>query len=206
MTNSILTVTTAASSFDLTVLATVKAALGVDPANTKFDALIANQWIPQASAAVATYCNRVFARETVTETWRNVYECGPLMLSRHPVASIASVTVDGTTLSASDYEYDAKTGFIYRLSSDARIAWYAAKIVIVYAGGYVLLGELPHEIERAAVLLCKYYRYTLAQNPLIKRENIPGVIDTEYWVMAEGSPAMPRDVTDLLDPHRSLAV
>jgi hypothetical protein len=204
--NSILTVTTAADSHDLTVLATVKAELQIDPANTKFDALLSNQWIPQASAAVASYCNRVFSRETVTETWRNVYDKETLILARYPVSSVTSVTVDGTALAASDYEYDAKTGFIYRLSSDTRVGWCAAKIVIVYAGGYALLGDLPFEIERATVLLCKFYRYTLAQNPLIKREDIPGVIETEYWVMPQGSPAMPRDVTDLLDPHRSLAV
>lgn len=204
--HSILTVTTEADSRDLTVLATVKAELQIDPGVTKFDALLSNQWIPQASAAVATYCNRVFARETVTETWRNVRDQNALVLARYPVSSITSVTVDGTALAASEYEYDAATGLIYRLSSDTRIDWCADKIVIAYAGGYALIGDLPFDIERATVLLCKFYRYTLAQNPLIKREDIPGVIETEYWVMPEGSPAMPRDVTDLLDPHRSIAV
>jgi hypothetical protein len=76
---------------------------------------------------------------------------------------------------------------------------------VTYIAGYALLGDLPYEIERAAILLCKYYRYTLSRDPLIKREDIPGVIETEYWVSNEGSPAMPRQVTDLLDPHRSQA-
>lgn len=204
--NSILTVVTAADSYDLTTLATVKAEMKIASGETKFDALISNDWIPQASAAVATYCNRVFALESVTETFRHVRCLSELLLSRFPVSSITTVEVDGVTLDADEYEIASDSGILYRLSSDCRIEWNASKIVVTYDGGYALLGELPREIERAVVLLIKFYRYTLARDPLVKRENIPGVIETEYWVTTDGTAAMPKEVTDLLDPHRSLTI
>lgn len=206
MTNSIISVTEAAASYSLTTLAAVKAEMKVTATDHRFDQLLEKQWIPQASAAVATYCGRVLALETVTETFRHV-RCAPeLMLSRYPVASITSVEVNGTAIAASEYEVESGSGLLYRLSSDCRIEWDAAKIVVAYAGGFSLPAGLPRDIERAVVLLVKFYRYTLARDPLVKRENIPGVIETEYWVTTEGGAAMPKEVTDLLDPHRSLTI
>ena len=55
-----LTVVKPASSFDLTVLATVKAELGI--ADRASDAALAG-YIKQASEVVAKFCNRVFALE-----------------------------------------------------------------------------------------------------------------------------------------------
>jgi hypothetical protein len=70
--NSILTVTTPASSYDLTALATVKTELGITD-NTENDKL--RTWITQASIIAASYCRRVFARETLTETFRPARNC-----------------------------------------------------------------------------------------------------------------------------------
>jgi hypothetical protein len=58
--------------------------------------------IDQASAAVRTWCNRTFALEGVRETLRLPIRIWPLMLTRWPVVSIASITEDGTALGLSD--------------------------------------------------------------------------------------------------------
>jgi hypothetical protein len=143
--NSILTVTTPASSYDLTALATVKTELGIAD-NTENDKL--RTWITQASIIAASYCRRVFARETLTETFRPARNCSShgefLILQRRPIASITSVTVDDVAVDAAEYETDANPGLLYRLdSSGYRSCWYSAKsIIVVYLAGYILLDTL----------------------------------------------------------------
>ena len=115
---SILTVTTEASSTDLTTLAAVKADMGIADADTSLDQKIEQNWIPDASAAIATYCDRVFGSESVVETFRigtRDRACEPvLILERYPASEITSVVEDGTTVDATDYEYDVRTGLLYR--------------------------------------------------------------------------------------------
>src|SRR5450759_693293 len=97
-------VTDTADTYDLTVLATVKAELGITDRDE--DENLA-RWINQASGVIAKYCNRVFAQETLSDTFRLKWrECEEiLVLSRFPVSSIASVLENDATLDpASDYE------------------------------------------------------------------------------------------------------
>src|SRR5262245_46559089 len=56
----------AASSRDLTVLETVKVELGIQASDTSRDAYL-NTLITQASQIIATYCNRIFAQETLSD-------------------------------------------------------------------------------------------------------------------------------------------
>jgi hypothetical protein len=62
-----LTVVDEASSYDLATLAVVKAALGLTGGEE--DATL-SALITRASAAIAKYCNRVFAQETIEESFR----------------------------------------------------------------------------------------------------------------------------------------
>src|SRR3546814_1283456 len=78
--------------------------------------------LTEASGQIATYCNRVFAQQTYSEVYRNVRCRSLLPLSHAPVDTITSVTVDGTALESTEYEVEAETGFLYRLSDDTRIA------------------------------------------------------------------------------------
>lgn len=185
---SILTVTSASNTYDLTVAATVKTELGIS--GTSEDAKI-ETWIHQASAIFAVECNRVFAQETVSEQFRNTGGgwVGPIALQRYPVASITSVTEDDDdALSASDYELDAETGLLWRLdTSGYRMLWCARKkIVVVYVGGYQLLTTLPQEIERAVIDYVKQMRFAATKDPALKGEEVIGVQRFDYRVSGGG--------------------
>jgi hypothetical protein len=100
--NSILTVTDAATSYDLTTLANVKAELGITSGDGD---TILRRYISGASQAAMQYCNRVFAVETVSEQFlpgrrermiRGIVS--PLQLSRWPLTAVSSVTEDGAAL------------------------------------------------------------------------------------------------------------
>jgi hypothetical protein len=217
MQSVVLTVVTPAPSFDLTTLATVKAELGL--LTTAEDVNLA-LWITQASAACAAYCNRVFASETVIETFRNRFNfrfrndstnrVDAIRLERYPVTSIVSMTEDAIPLVVDvDYQLDASTGMMYRLdaTNDAIMQWDFQKLAVQYAGGYALLGALPYNIERACITAVEVFRSSAARDARVKQESIPGVLETQYWVGASGDDgALPPDVTAMLDPFRNVWV
>lgn len=175
-----LTVTTPASSYDLTLLATVKAELGItdraeDPNLTR--------WIKQASEAVAKYCNRVFAEETLTETFRLKSREDGLLLARFPVSAITSVVENDTTLAATDYELasDGGGGVLNRLRYERDWQWPIGKVVVVYTAGYALVTDLPYGVERAAILLVNQYRYAATRDPLLRSESTEGAGSSSYF-------------------------
>lgn len=199
--NSILTVSSAATSQDLTILSSLKTELGIT--GTSEDTRLA-AWIRQASNTIATECNRVFGQETLSELFRLSTSTEQIVLARYPVASIASVTEDSTLLESTSYEVDSETGILYRLSTDCRVCWNARKIVVVYDAGYILLDELPHRLERACVSLVKNYRAQTTRDPMAKRIEIPDVMTTDYWVGSTGeNGALPPDVADLIAPYKN---
>lgn len=114
----VLVVTTPATTHDLTVIDNVKAELGITDQSK--DALF-TRWVSVASRTIEVYCRRIFAQETVTETFYQPtsfqglplgvsitpplvpmplrFDRAPsLRLSRYPVTQIQSVTEDQTTL------------------------------------------------------------------------------------------------------------
>jgi hypothetical protein len=198
--NSILTVTTAAETQDLTILATVKAEFGIT--DTSEDAKLAT-WIKQASGMIAVYCNRVFGFETVSEAFRLDTGYARLRLARFPIAAITSVTEDGEVLDTSDYEIDSEAGLLMRLSEDELWSWPATKITVAYSAGYELLDGLPQDIERACITLVRHLRASSTRDPMAKREEIPDVRTVDYWVGQVGkSGSMPPDVAAILDFYR----
>lgn len=213
---SILIVNTAAVSKDLTILANVKAECGIT--GTAEDANI-ETWIDQASSACSSYCNRVFGKETVTETFRNRFSyldrnanrADSILLSRNPVTAIISVTQDNTLLTQDvDYELDPTEGILYRLDSNQNsIQWSFSKLAVNYTAGWDLLGTLPQAIERACISHVKALRSSADRDPNVKQESIPGVLETSYWI---GGPpgsttgALSTEVTGLLDPFRNVGV
>jgi gp6-like head-tail connector protein len=145
-------VITPADSYDLVTLEELKIMLGIS--TTTEDARLA-VWITQYSDVIATMCNRVFAKETVAETW-----CGDLppydtqrgrvFLTHYPVADadIESVTApDGTTIDPANYVLENRSGKLQFLS-----AW-AEPIQITYTGGYDLPEETPPALKQALALL-----------------------------------------------------
>lgn len=199
--NSILTVTTAASSHDLTTLAAVKTALGI---TTGEDDSRLSTWITQASKRIETYCNRVFPVETISEVFRLENSFDKLILGRCPVTAITSVTEDGEAVLAADYEIDAGPGFLIRLDDDEPTTWPAAKITVAYSAGFA---TIPADIAWACTELVKQLRSSATRDPMMKREEIPDVRTVDYWVGQVGnSGSMPPEIASVLDFYRLVSL
>jgi uncharacterized phiE125 gp8 family phage protein len=203
---SLLTVTTPATVTNLTDLASVQSELGL---GGQQDATYLGTQIAAASAAIGSWCGRVFARETVRQVWRPEREIECLMLARVPVASITSVVEDGITLDAAAYELDPEGGFLWRLSSDERIAWRARKITITYAAGYLLPGQngrnLPTDIERACILLVAAHYNGRGRDERLRSDGAQGIGQVSYFEPSTGKPRLASaDAEALLQPHQAI--
>jgi hypothetical protein len=174
------TVSVEAQSKNMTSIERVKRELGVtvDTHNT-----FIYEAITQASAEIVSYCRREFAKETVVESFRVGEPVGILQLSRRPIVSVSSIVESGVTLTTDDYEIDALTGWIYRLDgNDERRGWECGKIVVTAVVGWEMLTDLPSDLERICIDLVKSKWFARKRDPLVKREEVPGVLLTEYWV------------------------
>ncbi len=206
------TVSVAATSYDLTDRDTVKQELRITNSNSDdfIDRLISEQ-----SAVAATYCGRVFAQETLIDTFRLLGETSsPLILSSRPLASITSIVENGITLTTDEYEYDVEAGFVWRLrGNDCRSFWCSPywsspnKIVVTFVAGYDLLDDLPLDISRAVLSLIKRSYFSRTRDPMAKAEEVQGIGRTEYWVgSVPGSDGLPAEAVALLDPYREVAL
>jgi hypothetical protein len=204
-----LTVITPADTYDLTILATAKADLGIT--GSSGDAYL-QSLIQQASGEIAAFCDRVFALETVSETfaaggawWRGrPSRCAPLALARWPVVEITSVTEDDTLVSADDYTLDAAEGLLYRTVSAIDVGWWGGDTVVVYSGGYALLGELPFDIERCCLDLVRQWYHGRSRDPALRSEEVPGVI-SQSWSAIDSLPTVggiPADIAGRLNRYK----
>ncbi len=209
-----ITVVTPAGSKDLTILATVKTELVISASTD--DAFI-NTLIQQASAAIVTYCNREFASETVDETVK-AYGGANLMLSRTPVTTLTSVTLDdgitSTVIPTADYMLeDSQAGFIRSLvggwsCTNSQVYGILGRPVagsefqaykVRYVGGYTLLTDLPHDIERAAIDLVKSKYLGRGKDSNITEETVPQVYSVKYGTSDFSNP-----IKELLGPYRRI--
>lgn len=203
---SILTVVDPAASRRLAALPTIKRELEITGGA---DDLFLQDLIAQASAAIEGWCNRVFAREGLAETFRLGRARPVLHLARWPVVAITSVVEDGTTLGSAEYESDPASGELWRLDGDdGRTGWYGGKVVVAYQAGYALPGaidrDLPDDLERACIETVKARWFARLRDPLAKSEQVQGVASTNYWVPNDSSddPGLPPAVIGLLARHR----
>jgi hypothetical protein len=178
----------------LTDYATTKARLRLGNDN---DQPLIEQLINEASAALERFTYRSLSyAPVVTEVLP--LKGGPyLLLSRTPVVSIASITLDTLgLLPATEYAIDdSAAGIIYR---DVNWPWSAQlrpdlnfqrdqqpgtekkNTTVVYAGGYVtgpqasaqLLRTLPSDLERACLLTVVSYYREATRDPNIKQETV----------------------------------
>ncbi|QOZ17443.1 hypothetical protein XI02_22320 [Bradyrhizobium sp. CCBAU 21365] len=195
-----ITVTVAASDVNLTRLDTVKAELGIGDRGSD-DKL--KKLISQASGIVASYCNRVFALETVQETFR--VRCGThgLTTGRYPIAEITSVSENDADLSADDFEADLEAGIIERLRSGCVVRWPQGKVTVVYSAGYNLPADVPEPVERATIELVKQFYTSGDRDPLVRSETVEGAGSTDYFAPPTGG--FTPDVEALLEPFRKLS-
>lgn len=201
-----LTIASPNTDRSLLTLAEIKSAVGVtdssqDDALTALGHYISAVITRECQVPTAGAIPPTLRLETVSETLRLSQEqSNPLYLSRKPVVEITSVTEDGSSLSADEYEVDANG--LYRLSSDTRMNWPTGEHTVVYSAGY---DTVPYDLKFAAIrfIQSEYTQgITSARDPMLKREIIPGVREVEYWVDPSATTkdsVMPAEVRGILD-------
>ncbi len=198
-----LVVVTPAASSDLTTLEAVRERGVTGPTDPEVTAAIA-----EASSRVAGYCGRVFGVTAYRQTERGVCAGAIVLDAAGPVVEVSALNADGTGLTENtDFERD---GFnLFRLSSDRRTSWSAAKVVIDYSCGWKLPGDaernLPQAIEGACLALVTRSFAAGDRDPDLVSESIVGVSRLEYapFGSQKGAPSkdgMPADVAAMLDP------
>jgi hypothetical protein len=146
-----------ADSYALLTLDELKGMLNLSPTDTHEDVQL-RLWIDQYSDVVATMCNRVFAYETVEETWRSEqppFDRPRLFLTRYPVADDDITAVESPRGSAIDpavYEVENSSGKL-RIET----AW-TEPVMVTYSGGYRLPDEAPPALKAATGLLIQAVR------------------------------------------------
>jgi hypothetical protein len=151
-----------AESYDLLTLDELKLILNIPSTDISEDDQL-KQWISHYSDIVATMCNRVFAKETVAETWRGdsmPFDCPRLFLTHYPVADDDLETVEsprGSILDPASYEIENGSG---KMRIDG--AW-SEPITVTYSGGYVLPDEAPPALKQATGLLIQGAREQMTQ-------------------------------------------
>jgi len=149
-----------ARTTNFTTLAHVKSELSLTDVIESRDEVL-SRMIEDASAAIVSYCDRAFARETVTEKLEG-YDRTLMMLDRTPLVEVSEVRYKGDVVSpASGFDQDAgwslhdpSAGFLFRqdlfTSTQPRRTWIETEIQpmagrqdwhIDYTGGYLMPGD-----------------------------------------------------------------
>lgn len=174
--------------------------------------------ILRASSAAEDYCNRVFAREALQDTFLFRFERGPMMaqsapallvLSRSPVVSIQSLTENATTLvEGTDFVTDQSTGILTRLDASGRpTVWPCYTIIVQFTAGWLLPNDqgrtLPGSVEDAVLLLVKEAWSARGRDPSLKSETVEGVYSATYWLGSTGEVGdLPAPAGAKLDRYR----
>lgn len=147
-------VLTPATNFDFLTLEEAKLWLRIPDTDTSQDAQL-QMMISVNSAIIAEMCNRTFAREKVTETWREV-ENGRVFLTHFPVKEddVESVYPGGTLYPTGGYELEEASGKLSNVSGygPVSVQWPQA-IVVTYTGGFNLPDEAPLPLKHATWML-----------------------------------------------------
>lgn len=159
--------------------------------------------VPRAGATPPT-----LRQETVVETFRLygpvVNPTSVLFLRRVPVVLIASVVVDGVSLTAGEYRVDESEGALFRLDDDGYdTPWTGRKIVVTYTAGWA---TVPEALKLATIRAVQEQVSASARDPLLRSEVVEGIGRLDYWVNqspgGSTSQAVSGVVAAMLDPFR----
>lgn len=162
------------------------------------------RWIDQASAQAATYCRRVFGRETVRERidlcgYRT--DDGGILLDRGPIVRILGGSIDGVTYAPEVFEVAGGRELFLTTAGD-RVCWRGSRLVIDYEAGWLLPSEsrgdpatttapdLPADVERAVIQLVGVAASMAGRDITVKSEDVEGVGSTSWYVQG-ASAALP---------------
>jgi hypothetical protein len=198
-----LTVTEPASDPALLTQEEVLTAIG-SPAGITSDRL--RDLSLRVSELIADTCNvalagsavRTLRAETLEETLRVRCPQERLTLARGPILSVTSVTEDGTTLDAADYEVD---GFsLVRLSSGYPSWWSSCgRIVIAYRAGWE---TVPAGLKEAASKLAARLFFDAGRDTSLGSVDIPGLIAATYRYGRPDDPLISTDIMQALRDGR----
>lgn len=198
------TVTTAAADRSLLTENEARAAIGgVDATAPEIATLI-----KRVSASLVRACRVPAAGatpptlrlESIEATFRLKSRQEALVLARKPVVTVTWVVENDADLEEDvDFEVDRSAGLLYRLSGDTRICWPSGKIVSSFSAGWE---TVPDDLkEMASKLAAIFWSEGKRVDPNLKRENIPGVIEQEWWVSPKDDPLIPQEILDGLGPY-----
>jgi hypothetical protein len=202
-----ITVTVPPATTKLIALADLKAILGItDSAN---DALLGNI-IQRGSDAIARFCNRVFAQRTVIETLP-----GPggqlLKLKFSPIVTLTSISLDGETVDSGTYTLTEPDAGIVFCETYWAYTGHKYSYTATYVHGYNLPemtgnDTIPHDIQQAALELCKGMWLARQRDPSVAMESVPDVYTVQYGQGKNGVAvgAIPPNVQEPLLPYREL--
>ena len=191
----------------LITLAQLKAYLPDFTGGTKYDALF-ETLIDGVSESFNAYVGRALAKTNYTAVYFDGNGKESLILPNYPIASITSITEDGTALTEgedSDYLLYAATGILKRVNG----AWYKGSktIKLTYIAGYVVQGAtatapdiaLPADLKMACMVQVarEWKKATLSEWGVISKSSPDGmsVTRTETGLLKE--------VREILDKYRS---
>lgn len=208
------TVLTAASSYDLTDLATVKDELGLPVTDVSNDAFLGRA-ITQVSSIIANYCNRVFPVETVQDVidieqdpypYQTPGGFAAVQLSRFPVVSVTSVaqTVSAGVTQAltedTDFRVDNERGWLIRLSPFTGVAvkWEALPVTVTYSAGYA---AIPDDLAACCLRVITARFKQRGRDPNLVSQTQGQLGEQRYWVgtMPGQNGPFPPDIQALLD-------
>lgn len=167
--------------------------------------------IAAASAAIESYCGRIFAQQQYLEVLGQRPD-QYFLLSQRPIVTLDSLMVGETEID--DYRLDdAEAGILFRRNGWGRLSGLDT-IDVTYVAGYLLPEQtsppaptgpaLPHDVERAAIESVKvWFHERLPESRVVSRTLGDQRID--YGVQA-GRTALPVLTQDLLAPYRRLRV
>lgn len=172
-----ITVLVPAGATDLTVLARVKAELGL---TTSDDDQVISDLIARASSEIARETRRTFGAETVIETMDGTGS-RLLGLSRTPLIEVTEVTEDGTEITDWVIE-DDQAGALYRANGWGRSGGLRMWGTEAFSSGYILPG---YQDQRYSVTYEAGYRL-----PGQSGADLPGAVEqacleaVKAWYMA----------------------
>jgi hypothetical protein len=200
-----ITVTIPPGSTKLIALSDLKAILSItDSAN---DTLLGNI-IQRGSDAIARFCNRVFAQRTVIKTLPG--SGGQLLkLKFPPIVTLTSIALDGETVDPDTYALTEPEAGIVFCESYWAYTGHKYSYAAAYSHGYNLsdmsgTDTLPHDIQQAALELCKSVRLAQQRDPSVTMESVPDVYTVQYGQGRNGAVvgAIPPNVQELLLPYK----
>lgn len=151
-----------ATSFDFLTLDECKTYLGINKLDTSQDETL-QMMISVNSAIIAELCNRTFARETVVETWREVFD-GRVFLTHWPVKEedITAVVPAGYPYTTDQYELEEASGKVSNVHVSGVLGFYDPEsahwdqsVIVAYTGGFVLPDEAPLPLKHATAMMVR---------------------------------------------------